>query len=264
MLERLIIKSLPTSMILDEINNLLANSLSLWEKVPTTEGFILEKSLSFIAIKSTISCPWLHYAWVKDPSKQCLKKIENFYGELPYGLVLPADHSTPLIPNSIKTKKIEVSELLLSRINYISTTPNLPQKSTLTIKSSNSPNFIATWSKIASENFQMPYRGLHQWAQTINQFATKDLVFLIAYQNENPCGTLLLNKSSGNIGAYFLSVLPKHRKKGIGRALILEAAKIAKKENLDIVLYAEKKLTSFYINQGFYEQSQYTEYLSWI
>ena len=251
-------------MILDEINSLLANSLSLWKKVPSSEGFILEENLNFIAIKSPLLCPWLHYAWVKNPSEQCLKKIENFYGELPYGLVLPADHSTPLIPNSIRTKKIEVSELLLSRTHCISTTPNLREKSTLSIKSSNNPNFIETWSKIVSENFQMPYEYLHQWAQTINQFATKDLVFLIAYQNENPCGTLLLNKSSENIGAYFLSVLSKHRKKGIGRALILEASKIAKKENLGIVLYAEKKLSPFYTNQGFDEQFQYTEYLSWI
>jgi ribosomal protein S18 acetylase RimI-like enzyme len=77
----------------------------------------------------------------------------------------------------------------------------------------------------------------------------QDLVFLIAKENETPVGCIVMNPKTGKI--FQLAVAPSARKKGVGRALLSEAA--SRNNNL-VALNADERdmaLNNLMLKAGF-------------
>ena len=114
-------------------------------------------------------------------------------------------------------------------------------------------NNICDWIDVFCEAFQT-----ENWRNEITRIVTNALnkiQFYLAYYNAKPVGCVALFEKNGLLGLYSLGTLSKYRGRGIGTALIVKAAEIAREKKLALYLqtFRADGFLDFYAKRGFTE-----------
>jgi len=109
------------------------------------------------------------------------------------------------------------------------------------------------WAETAWTAFDSQLGAPASFVKLAQGLRDSDGFFLILAKRDGiPAGTAMLVLSGGSAGLYYFATLPKERRKGIGNAMLYEAARISKERGKSVfTLQATPGGASFYASRGF-------------
>jgi GNAT superfamily N-acetyltransferase len=192
--------------------------------------------------------------WAFFPSRaideQKVKKVCSFFG----GLGLP--FIWPLFPEAAQSRRIleesgmrSPGELLvMSRSQFQAENNYAPCSLTFEINKETD-----IWAQTAWAAFDSPPGAPDSFVGLARGLRNSEGFFLIlAKRGDFPVGTALLTLGGGNAGLYYFATLPEERRKGVGEAMLNEAARLAVKHGRRVItLQATPSGAPFYESRGF-------------
>ncbi|MCL2010221.1 MAG: GNAT family N-acetyltransferase [Synergistaceae bacterium] len=109
------------------------------------------------------------------------------------------------------------------------------------------------WAETAWTAFGSPPGAPVSLVNLARGLGNSDGFFLILAKIDGiPVGTAMLAISGGSAGIYYFAAMPGERRKGVGKAMLREAARLAIEQGRDVLtLQATPSGVPFYASQGF-------------
>ncbi len=237
------------------------NLLRFWKKMDPSSGFECLETDDLTCIRGPSKLPWSHYAWGEMTSEN-VEKVSDFFKDQP--LIWYLDNEQKANPNlysQIDLGKLgSFPDMVIKLSNWEKTTWD-PRINVEVVKV---PKQLEQWISVCSESFGMEQALMASYINPVFEAALDSknhITFFLGSIDGEPAGVSINSGGSDQSTIVWVGVLEKHRRQGLGRAMVESCLDIAKKTGS-----SSSMLNSFAAGKHLYEtiglavESDYTVY----
>lgn len=224
------------------------NLLSLWKKVDSSSGFDYFETDGLTCIRGPSKLPWSHYAWGEMTSEN-VEKVSNFFQDQP--LIWYLNNKQEANPDLCT--QIDLSELgdFPDMVIKLPTWEKTTWDSRISVEVVSLPRQLEQWISVCSESFGMDRDLMARYVNPIFKaalVAENHITFFLGSIDGEPAGVSINSGGDEQSTIVWVGVLEKHRKQGLGRAMVESCLEVAKETGSSSAM-----LNSFAAGKHLYE-----------
>jgi ribosomal protein S18 acetylase RimI-like enzyme len=207
-----------------------------------------------ICFCSSLDIPALNLAYLKvPPEKEDLEGIESFFRERgnPYTIWMPDNGNGP-IPNLIELGLDHAMSLPAMVADLDNMRMDLRAPSGCSLRFVSQESEIGAFAKAAFNGFELPedtHQKFSDFIRNLDPSQHPTNLLVVAIKEEEPIASGLMFRGKDDVGLYWISVAPSHRKDGLGSWLTQELLRVGKEEG-----YRQAVLQSSPVAAGLYRR----------
>jgi len=220
------------------------------------KGVVREDSRT-MCFCSSLDIPALNLAYLKAPPKiEDLEGIEAFFRERgnPYTIWIP-DNGNGHPPNLIELGLNHAMSLPAMVADLDDVIMDLRPPSGCSLRFVNHESDMDAFATAAFNGYELPedtHQKFSDFMRNLDPSLQPNNLLVVALKGEEPIASGLMFRGKHDVGLYWISVAPSHRKNGLGSWLAQELLRIGREEGYrQAVLQSSPVAASLYRRLGF-------------
>ncbi|OHE73078.1 MAG: hypothetical protein A2007_01135 [Verrucomicrobia bacterium GWC2_42_7] len=232
----------------------------MWQHLLDVKGYEMYDKEGILALKSNVNVPWLNYSWVSSVTAHNLDLLTGFFGKQQFFLTVDEEQNkqSDLLLGKDFEYSCEVPEMLLTLTDF-----PWDNKSQISaeIEQVRNEKDLNDWIKVAAEGSDEEEWSVGQWVKGLFDAKKERIKLFLGRVEKEPAVTSMIFQGNKLSVLFYISTLPKFRKKGLGHAVLSATFKDSLAHGVEqCLIYATEMAPGFYQKENFKLTSTLHEY----